>query len=145
MTPFASVAMLRLFRLFARGVIGADQQVADDGVLIVPQRRHRHDRRKPAAVLANVGQLVDILDATRGLEHQCLEARRDWGAEFHAQRLRARDYFMRIGDVGGCDGVHDVGGRVAEHPLGADIEDLDDALRVGRDAREVGAVENGAL
>jgi hypothetical protein len=53
MTPFASVAMLeklallkiarcrprfeqRLFRLLARGVVGADQQIADDGV---PARR----------------------------------------------------------------------------------------------------------
>jgi hypothetical protein len=30
-------------------------------------------------------------------------------------------------------------------PLGADVEDLDDALRVGGDAREVGAVEDRAL
>ena len=34
---------------------------------------------------------------------------------------------------------------VAEHALGADVEDLDDAFRVGRDAREVGAVEDRAL
>ncbi len=52
----------RLFRLLARGVVGADQQVADDGVLIVAQGRDRHDRREAAAVLADVGQLVDVLD-----------------------------------------------------------------------------------
>ena len=65
------------FDLLARGVVGADQQVADDGVLSVAQRRDRHDRREAAAVLADVGQLVDVLDPARGLEDQCLEARRD--------------------------------------------------------------------
>ena len=45
----------------------------------------------------------------------------------------------------GRDLVHHLGGGVAEHPLGADVEDLDDALGVGGDAREVGAVENRAL
>src|SRR5476649_304074 len=34
---------------------------------------------------------------------------------------------------------------VYQHPLGADVEDLDDALGVGRDAREVRAVENRPL
>ena len=80
MTPFASVAMLEklallkiallqgprleqgFFGLLARGVVGADQQIADDGVLRVAQRRDRHDRRKTAAVLADVGQLVDVFD-----------------------------------------------------------------------------------
>ena len=163
MTPFASVAMLEklallkialcrapalssaVFRLLARGVVGADQQIADDGVLRVAQRRDGHHGREPAAVLADVGQLVDILDPARGLEHQRLEAGRDRRAEFDAERLGARDHFLRIGDVGRRDLVHHLGGRVAEHPLGADIEDLDDALGVGRDAREVGAVENRAL
>ena len=112
---------------------------------VVAQRRDRHDRREAAAVLADVGQLVDVLDAARGLEHQRLEARRDRGAELDAQRLGARDHFLRIGDVGRRDLVHHVGGRVAQHALGADVEDLDDALRVGGDAREVGAVENRVL
>jgi hypothetical protein len=62
-----------------------------------------------------------------------------------AQRLGARDHFLRIGNVGWRDLVHHFGGRVAQHPLGADVEDLNDALRVGGDAREVGAVENRAL
>ena len=61
------------------------------------------------------------------------------------KRLGARDHFLRIGNVGRRDLVHHFGGRVAQHPLGADVEDLDDALRVGGDAREVGAVENRAL
>ena len=67
------------------------------------------------------------------------------GLELDAQRLRARDHFLRIGDVGRRDLVHHLRGRVAQHPLGADIEDLDDALRVRGDAREVGAVEDRAL
>src|ERR1022692_774354 len=45
----------------------------------------------------------------------------------------------------GGDFVHHLGGRVAKHALGADVEDLDDAFRVGGDAREVGAVEDRAL
>jgi len=43
------------------------------------------------------------------------------------------------------DLVHHVGGGVTKHPLGADVEDLNDALGVGGDAREVGAVEDRAL
>ncbi len=138
---------LHLFRfhLLARGIVGADQQIADDRALIVAQRRDRHDRRKAAAILADVGQLVDVLDAARGLEHQRLEARRDRGAEFGAQRLGARDHFLRIGNIGRRDLVHHVGGRVAQHALGADVEDLNDAFLVGGDAREVGAVENRVL
>ena len=53
--------------------------------------------------------------------------------------------FLRIGNIGRRDLVHHVGGRVAKHPLGADVEDLNDALRVSGDAREVGAVEDRAL
>ena len=135
----------RLFRLLARGVVGADQQITDDGVLRVAQRRDRHHRREAAAVLAEVSQLVDVFDAARGLEHQGLEAGRNRGAEFDAERFGARDHFLRIGNVGRRDLVHHLGGGVAQHPLGADVEDLDDALRVGGDAREVGAVENRVL
>ena len=162
MTPFASVAMLEKLALLKialcrapalssassaclRGVVGADQQIADDPVLCVAQRRDRHDRRKAAAILADVGQLVDVLDPARGLENQRLKARRNRGSEFDAQRFGARDHFLRIGNVGRRDLVHHFGGRVAQHPLGADVEDLNDALRVGGDAREVGAVENRAL
>ena len=62
-----------------------------------------------------------------------------------AQGLGARDHFLRIGDIGRRDLVHHVGGGVAQHPLGADVEDLDDTLLVGGDAREVGAVEDRVL
>ena len=51
----------------------------------------------------------------------------------------------RIGNIGRGDLVHHVGGRVAKHPLGADVEDLNDSLRVGGDAGKVGTVENRAL
>ena len=78
------------FHLLARGVVGADQQVADDALLGVAQRRDRHDRREAAAVLADVGQLVDVLDPARGLEDQRLEAGRDRRRQFQAQRLGAR-------------------------------------------------------
>ena len=133
------------FDQLARGVVGSDQQIADDGVLRIAQRRDGHHRREAASVLPDIGQFIDVLDSARGLEDQGLEARRDRGRELDAQRLGARDQFLRIGNVGRCDLVHHFGGRVAQHSLGADIEDLNDALRVRGDAREVGAVENRAL
>ena len=80
----------RLFRLLARGVVGADQQVADDAALRVAQRRDRHDRGKAAAVLADVGQFVNVLDAARGLEHQRLEARRNRWCQARGSSALAR-------------------------------------------------------
>ena len=133
------------FDLLARGVVGADQQVADDFVPRVAQRRDGHHVREPAPILAEVRELVDVLDAAGSLEDQRFEPRLDRGSEFEAQCLGARDHFLRIGNVGRRDLVHDFGGGVTQHPLGADVEDLDDALCVGGDAREIGAVENGAL
>ena len=133
------------FGVLARRVVGADQQVADDPALRIAQCRDRDDRREAAAVLADVGQLVDVLDAARGLEHQRLEARRDRRLQLGAQCLGPRDHFLRIGDVGRRDPVHHLGGRIAQHPLGADVEDLDHALGVGGDAREIRAIEDGAL
>ena len=59
-------------------------------VLRVAQRRHRDDGREPAAVLPDVRQLVDVLDPPRGLERQGLEARRNRGSEFDAERFGAR-------------------------------------------------------
>ncbi len=67
------------------------------------------------------------------------------GPELDAQRLGARDHFLRVGKVGRGVLVHDLGCRVAQHAFCADVENLDDALRVGGDTREVGAVEYGVL
>ena len=134
-----------LFDLLARRVVGADQQISDDPVLGVAQRRDGDDRRKAAPVLAEIGELVDVLDPARGLEDQRLEPRRDRRTQLEAQRLGAGDHLLRIRDVGRRDLVHHVGRRITEHPLGADVEDLDDPLGVRGDAREVGAVEDRAL
>src|ERR1700688_4666848 len=67
------------------------------------------------------------------------------GVESSTQGLGPRDHFLRIGNIGRRDLVHDVDGRVAQHAFRADVEDLDDALRVRGDTREVGAVENCVL
>jgi hypothetical protein len=67
------------------------------------------------------------------------------GWKLGAQGFGTRDHFLRIGNVGRRDLVHHFGGRIAQHALGADVEDLDDALLVGGDAREIGAVENRVL
>ena len=126
--------------LLAGPVVGADQQVADDGVGRVLQRRHRHHGRQAAAVLADVGQLVDVLDAASRLEHQRLEARRDGRAPLDAQRQGARHQLLGVGNVRRRDAVQHFAGRVAEHALGTHVEDLDDTVLVGGDAGEVGAV-----
>jgi len=73
------------FYLFARGIIGADQQIADDSAKIIAQRCNRHDRRKAAAIFTDVSQLVNVFDTARGLEDQRLEARRNRGCQLEAQ------------------------------------------------------------
>ena len=137
--------LLFFLHLLARGVVCADQEIADDGAAIVAQRRNGYDRRKAAAVLADVGQLIDVLDLAGRLEYQGLEARRDCRPELGAQGNGARDELLRIGDLGRGYLVQDFGGGVAQHALRADVEQLDDTLLVGCDAREVGAVEDGVL
>jgi hypothetical protein len=97
------------------------------------------------AVLADVGQLVDVFDPAQGLEHQRLEAGRDRGGQFEAQGPCPPDEFLGIGDVRRGDLVHHLRGCVAQHALRADVEDLDDPAGVRGDAGEVGAVENGVL
>jgi hypothetical protein len=134
-----------LFRVPARAVVSADQQVADDSGGRVAESGDRDHRGKAAAVLPDVGQLVDVLDAARCLEGERLEAGGDRGVELEAQRGGARDHFLGIGDVGRRDPVDDFRRFIAEHPLGADVEQLDDALLVRGDAREVRAAEDRVL
>ena len=110
------------FRLLARCVVGADQQVADDSALRVAQGRNRYDRGKAAPILAGVSEFIDVFDAARGFEDQCLEARLNWSGQLQAKRLGARDHFLRIGNVGGRNLVHDFEGCVAQHALGSDVE-----------------------
>jgi hypothetical protein len=135
----------RFLRPLSRRVVGADEQIADDALRLVAQRGDRDDGGQSAAVLAEVGQLVDVLDRPRRLEDERLEAGRDGRAELLAQRLRACDDLFRVGDVGGRVLIHEIRRREAEHPLGADVEDLDHSRGVRRDAREVRAVEDRAL
>ena len=100
---------------------------------------------KRLLVLADVGQLVDVFDAARGLDRRAPRTGRDLGCELETQCFGTRDQFPWIRDVGRRDPVHHVGGQVAEHPLRPDVEDLNDAVRVGCDAGEVGAVEDRIL
>ena len=142
-----ALTKLLLFRLdlLAGRVVGADQQITDNGAVLVAQGRHRHHRRKAAAVLPDIGQFVDVLNAARGLEHQGLEARRDRGAEFGAECSGAGDQLLRVGNIGRGDPVQHLVGGIAQHAFRADVEDLDNALGIGGDTREIGAVENRAL
>ena len=129
----------------AHRVVGADEQVSDEIAVVVAQRRDRHDRGKAAAVLAHVGQFVDVLDAARGLERECLETRGDGGSQLKTQGFGPRHDFDGVVDVARGDPVDDLRRLVAEHALGPDVEQLDDALLVGRDDREVGAGQDGVL
>ncbi|MHB0888842.1 hypothetical protein [Acidithiobacillus sp.] len=52
---------------------------------------------------------------------------------------------LRIGNIGRGDLVHHFGRRVAQHALGADVEQLNGALLVGGNTRKVGAVEYRVL
>ena len=131
--------------MLSDGVVGAYQQVADDGVLGVAQGRDGDDRGETAAVLAYVGQFVDVFDPPGRFEHQRFESRRDGSRKLEAQRFRARYHFARIGDVRGSDLVHHFRGLVTQHAFRAYVEDLDDAFRVRRYARKVRAVEYRAL
>ena len=131
--PLVELALLRFDQL-ARGIVGADQQISNDGILRVTQRGDGHHRRQPRAILAHIGQFIDVLDPARGLEHQRLEARRDHRAKLGAERFRACHHLLRVGDIGRRDLVHHLGRGVAKHALGPDVEDLDDAARIRRDA-----------
>ena len=131
--------------LFARCIIGADQQITDDGVLCIAKRRNRHNCRESAAILADLRQLVDVFDTSRCLKDQCIKARHNRNSKFSAQQLGTRHKLLRVGNVGRCDRVYHLSGRVAQHVLRADVEDLDDALRVGGNTRKIGAVEDCAL
>ena len=135
----------RFFSLLAGSVVCADHQVTDDVVLRIAQRGDRHDRREAAAILADVGQFVDILNTARSLEDQGFETGRNGCGEFNTQSPGALDDFMRVGNIGRCDLVHHIRGLVAQHALRTDIEDLDDTLLVSGDTGKVGAVEDGAL
>ncbi len=125
---------LGFFFLLARRVVGADQQVTDDGFVAVAQRRDRDHGRQTTAVLADVGQFVNVFDPARRFEHQCFEAWRDGCIEFVAEGRRTGDQLGRVGDVGRGDLVDHIFGLIAEHALGADVENLDDAVLIGGDA-----------
>ena len=78
MVAQALIKLLLLFLdLFARGVICANQQVADDPALTVAQRGHRYNGWETAPVLADVGQFINVLDPARGLEDEGFEPRCD--------------------------------------------------------------------
>ncbi|MEO6154610.1 MAG: hypothetical protein ABIP16_02640, partial [Thermomonas sp.] len=131
--------------LLACRVVGANQQVADDLALRIAQRGHRNNRRKTAAVLADVGQLVDVFYPARGLEHQRLEAGGDRRVQLHAECGSAGDHLLGVGDVSGRDLVHHFRCGVAKHLFRADVEDLYHAFCIGRYAGKIRAVENRVL
>ncbi len=76
--------MLLNFRLLARCIVGPDQKIADDSALCIAQGGNRYDGRKAAPILADVGEFVDVFDAARGFEDECLETRLNWSSQFDA-------------------------------------------------------------
>src|SRR6202021_2550952 len=63
-------------------------------------------------------------------------------SRYGAPDLGPEGELFLVGEAGRCHLADHVRGGVAEHLLGADVEDLDDAGRVGGGGREVGAVED---
>ena len=124
---------------------GLNQQVTDDVGIRVAQRGNGHDRREAAAVLADVGQFVDVFNAARGLEGQRLKARGDRRSQFKAERLGTGHHLLRIVYVAGVDAVDHLGGQVAQHAFRPHIEELDDPFFVRRDDREIGAGQDRVL
>jgi hypothetical protein len=55
----------RQLDLLAHRIVGADQKIADDVAVVVAQCGDRHDGRKAAAVLADIGQFVDVFQAAQ--------------------------------------------------------------------------------
>jgi hypothetical protein len=109
-------------------------------VIIVTQRRDRDDRRKAAAVLADIGQFVDVFDPAEALKVNASKPGAIGSCQLEAQGQCPRLHFLRIMDVARVDLVHDLAGVIAQHALGADIEQLDDAFLVGGDDRKLGLV-----
>ena len=136
--------MLR-FNLFARGVIRANQQIANNRVLRIAQRSHGYHRREAAAIFADVAQLINILNAARGFEHQRFKAGRNRCAQLNAQRLRARDHLGRVGNIRRRNFVHHIHCGVTQHTLCTDVKNLDDAIGIGGNAGKIRAVENCVL
>ena len=81
---------------FARGIVGANQQVPNDVFLCVAQGRDRHNGREATAIFANVSQLVNVFNATGSLEHQRFKAWRDGGTRLNAQGIGAGHQLLRI-------------------------------------------------
>ena len=131
--------------LLARCIVGANQQVADNTGLLVAQRGNRHHGRKPTAVFTDIGQLVDVFNAARSLEHQRFETRRNGSAKLQGQHFGAGNDLVRVRNIGGCDLVHHIIGRVTEHMFGAHVENLNHTLGIGGNTGKIRAVENGAL
>ena len=120
--------------MLTRSIIRADQEIADDGVLLITQSRYRHHRREPASVLPDIRKLVDVFDPARSLKDQRFEAGSNLGCQFGTQCLGAGDDFLRIGNISWSNLIHHFGGSVTQHALGADVKDLNDSFSVGSDA-----------
>ena len=87
-----------VFDLFACRVVRADEQIPDDLVLHIAKGRHRDHGGKPAPVLANVRQLVNVFDPAGRLNTSASKGR-DLRPELDTQRFGASDDFLRVGEV----------------------------------------------
>lgn len=106
--------------------------------------RNGDDRRKASPILPHRRQLVDVLYPSRCFEDESVEPWFDVHAEFGGEGARSLEDFSRIVEFHGPDQVYFCR-PVAEHPLRADIEDLDRSPRISGDAGERRAVECGIL
>ena len=118
-----------------------DPEEAVDPALGIDHGGHRELHGQPRAVLADVGPLADIVPSPCPLDEGGESL--DPGAVLGRQLRRMRLDLLRVMNPDRRPADH-LPGCVAEHSLGARVEDGDQPLRVGRDDRNLGGgVEHG--
>src|SRR3569623_1834838 len=85
-----------LLDLLARSVIRTDEEIPQDSAMRVAKRGDGNQCRKPAEILADISELVDILDPSGGFKNQSFKTRRDWSGELKAQAFCPKHQFLRI-------------------------------------------------
>jgi hypothetical protein len=132
-------------RRLALGQVLRHAEKADDDSLHVAERRHIEQHWQAAAVLAHVGPLPFFNLSQPGLGDKDLETRLDRTRQAGRELGRARHDFAHVVDDLRRPAPNQIVPPVTQHPLGAGVELGDQAVRVGGNDTEHGAVEHRAL
>jgi hypothetical protein len=69
----------------------------------------------------------------------------DRDSNLGTQRFGAREYFLRIVQIGGRELIHHFRSHVTQHAFGTAVEDLNDAPNIRRNDREGGTSQDRVL